>query len=499
MSADIKPSVGGTGEIFTTNRPQQPQNPALPDGWEMILGLEVHAELLTHTKLFSASLNEFGGDPNTNIDPVTLGLPGALPVLNRHAVELAIRTGLALNCTVGRSVFARKNYFYPDMPKGFQISQYDLPINRDGWLELPDGTRIGIERAHLEEDTGKSSHMGGESGRIHDAQYSLIDFNRAGVPLLEIVSRPDLRTADEAKDYVAELRDILVAVGASDGKMEEGSMRVDCNVSVRRIGEGLGTRCEIKNVNSLRSLGRAIDYEARRQIDMIEAGEAVEQETRHWNDGAGRTSTLRSKETATDYRYFPEPDLVAVDPGQEWIDAVRAALPMLPRERRVRLVEATGIGATSAAIIVTRGLDDLVVDAVAAGGDGPRAATHAEHNLGEDAAERLSAANFAALTTMEVSGAVTATQAKTLLGAMLERGVDAHPADIAAELGFEAMDNSELEGLIDGLIADNPNEFQRFCDGDGKVMGFFVGAVMKATQGKADGKAVTAILNSRKP
>mgnify|MGYP001163384577 CR=1 FL=1 len=199
MSDVIKPSVGGTGEVFTTDRPQQPQNPVLPEGWEMVIGLEVHAELSTRTKLFSGSLNEFGGDPNTNIDPVSLGLPGALPVLNRHAVELAIRTGLALNCTVGRSVFARKNYFYPDMPKGYQISQYDLPINRDGWLELPDGTRIGIERAHLEEDTGKSTHMGGESGRIHDAQYSLIDFNRAGVPLLEIVSRPDLRTAEEAK------------------------------------------------------------------------------------------------------------------------------------------------------------------------------------------------------------------------------------------------------------------------------------------------------------
>lgn len=497
-ATEPKPSVGGTGEIFTTDRPQAPRNPALPDGWEMVLGLEVHAELQTVTKLFSGSLNEFGGDPNTNIDPVTLGLPGALPVLNRRAVELAIRVGLALNCTVGRCEFARKNYFYPDMPKGYQISQYDLPINRDGWLELPDGTRVGIERAHLEEDTGKSTHMGGASGRIHDAQYSLIDFNRAGVPLLEIVSRPDLRSADEAKAYVSELRDILVAVGASDGKMEEGSLRVDCNVSVRRIGEPLGTRCEIKNVNSLRSLGRAIDYEARRQIDLIESGEVVEQETRHWNDEAGRTSTLRSKETATDYRYFPEPDLVVVDPDPAWVEEIRASLPPLPRERRLRIIERTGVSADSAAIIVSRGLDELVLGAIGAGGDPGRAATHAEHNLGEDALERLSAATFARLTSMEAGGELTATQAKQVLAAMVERGPEADPAAIAAEMGFEAMDTSELEAIVDGLIADHPEEFRRFCDGDGKIMGFFVGQVMKATRGKADGKTVTAILQSRK-
>ena len=497
-------SVGGTGETFVTNRPQQPQNPAVPDGWEIIIGLEVHAELATHTKLFSGSLNEFGGEPNTNIDPVTLGLPGALPVLNRQAVELAIRTGLALNCTVQRSVFARKNYFYPDMPKGYQISQYDLPINVDGWLEIPAGqdgaaTRIGIERAHLEEDTGKSSHMGGASGRIHDAAYSLIDFNRAGVPLLEIVGRPDLRTADEAKAYVSELRDILVAVGASDGKMEEGSMRVDCNVSVRRIGEGLGTRCEIKNVNTLRGLGRAIDYEARRQIDLINSGEEVQQQTRHWNDDTGRTSTLRSKEEATDYRYFPEPDLVVVDPGPEWIESVRAALPMLPRERRARLVERTEVSARGAAIVVERGLDNLVVAAIEAGGDPNRTITHAEHNLAGDDAGRLTPEGLAALTRLEVEGAVTATQAKTLLAAMVERGPSADPVAIAAELGFEAMKSDELDAIVDRLIAEFPDDWAKFCGGENKVMGFFVGQVMKATQGKADGKAVTAALNARKP
>ncbi len=262
--------------------------------WEIVVGLEVHAELATRTKLFCSAVNQFGGDPNTNIDPLTLGLPGSLPVLNEQAVELAIRVGLALGSTVSPSSFARKNYFYPDLPKDYQISQFDRPINVGGQIELPSGKVIGIERAHLEEDTGKSTHVGG-GGRIHDAGHSTIDYNRAGVPLLEIVGRPDIRNAEEARAYVTELRSILVAVGASDGKMEEGSMRVDCNVSVRRHGDPeLGTRCEIKNVNSLRSLGRAIEYEAARQVDLIESGERVEQQTRHWNEDDGRTHKLRS-------------------------------------------------------------------------------------------------------------------------------------------------------------------------------------------------------------
>ncbi|MEZ5323209.1 MAG: Asp-tRNA(Asn)/Glu-tRNA(Gln) amidotransferase subunit GatB [Microthrixaceae bacterium] len=500
MSGETTPtaSVGGTGEVFTTTRPQQPQNPAVPDGWEIVVGLEVHAELSTRTKLFSASPNRFGGDPNTAIDPVTLGLPGALPVLNRQAVELAIRTGLALNCRVQRSVFARKNYFYPDMPKGYQISQYDLPINADGWLELPDGTRVGIERAHLEEDTGKSTHMGGASGRIHDAAYSLIDFNRAGVPLLEIVGRPDLRTAEEAKAYVSELRAILVTVGASDGKMEEGSMRVDCNVSVRRIGDPLGIRCEIKNVNSLRSLGRAIDYEARRQVDLLQNGEGVAQETRHWNDDTGRTSTLRSKEEATDYRYFPEPDLVVVDPGEEWIERVRAELPMLPRERRKRLVDDHSIAAETAAMVVQRGLDDLVVAAVEAGGDAARAANHAEHNLADHRATTLTPLQLAALTRMEVDGSITATQAKTVLAELLERGPRVTPEAVASEFGFEAMASGESEALVDRLIAEHPDDWAKFCGGEHKVLGFFVGQAMKATGGKADGKSITALLQARR-
>ena len=466
------------------------------DTWEIVVGLEVHAELATKTKLFCSAVNEFGGEPNTNIDPLTLGLPGSLPVLNEQAVELAIRVGLALGSEVSPSSFARKNYFYPDLPKDYQISQFDRPINVGGSLELPSGKVIGIERAHLEEDTGKSTHVGG-GGRIHDAGYSTIDYNRAGVPLLEIVGRPDIRNADEARAYVTELRSILVAVGASDGKMEEGSMRVDCNVSVRRRGDDeLGTRCEIKNVNSLRSLGRAIEYEAARQVDLIEAGERVQQQTRHWNEDDGRTHKLRSKEEADDYRYFPEPDLVELDPGAEWIERVRAAMPVLPAARRHRLAETTGSELEQTALVVERGLDELCLAAIEAGADPVRVLTHAEHNLSDERSLQLDPEQFAELVKMETGGQLTATQAKTVLSEMVEGA--GSPADIAAAHGFEAMDNSELESLVDGLIESNPTEWQRFCEGDAKITGFFVGQVMKATKGQADGKAVTALLNTRK-
>ncbi|MEY3748107.1 MAG: aspartyl/glutamyl-tRNA(Asn/Gln) amidotransferase subunit, partial [Actinomycetota bacterium] len=370
-----------------SNATSAPSNSvALPDGWEMVVGLEVHVELDTKTKLFSASPNRFGDDPNTNIDPVTLGLPGALPVLNRRAVELAIRLGLALNCTVQASTFHRKNYFYPDLPKAYQISQYDQPINVNGYLMLPGDVKIGIERAHLEEDTGKSTHFGGSSGRIHGSDYSLVDFNRAGVPLVEIVSKPDIRNSDQARQYVAELRSILLAVGASDAKMEEGSMRVDVNVSVRRTGEPFGTRCEIKNVNSIRAVGKAIDYEARRQIDVLESGGVIRQETRHWDDAEGRTHTLRTKEDADDYRYFLEPDLVLLDPDTEWVDAIRASLPMLPAERRARLSTITGANKESEAVyvIVERGQDDYIATVADAGGDASRALVYVQQAFAEE-------------------------------------------------------------------------------------------------------------------
>ncbi len=307
-------------------------------GWEMVVGLEVHCELATATKLFCACRNAFGDEPNTNVCPVCLGLPGSLPVLNRQAVELAMRVGLALHCSVEPSIFHRKNYFYPDMPKDYQVSQYDQPLNVGGCLDLPDGSRVGVTRAHMEEDTGKTTHVGGGGGRIHGADHSLVDYNRAGVPLVEIVSEPDIRSSEQAKAYVNELRAILVAIGASDARMEEGSLRIDANVSMRRAGAAeYGTRAEIKNLNSVRSLGRALEYEVRRQVGLLEAGEVVVQETRHWNEDEGRTSSMRSKEEAYDYRYFPEPDLVPLAPSEEWLAGVGAALPALPAERRVPL------------------------------------------------------------------------------------------------------------------------------------------------------------------
>ncbi len=470
------------------------------DGWELVVGLEVHCELATNTKIFCGCANNFGDEPNTNICPVCLGLPGSLPVLNHQAVEFAMRIGQALNCSVQPSIFHRKNYFYPDMPKDYQVSQYDQPINTDGFLDLPDGFRVGIERAHLEEDTGKTQHMG-TSGRIHGADYSLVDYNRAGVPLLEIVSRPDIRSADHAKAYVSELRAIVVATGAADGKLEEGSMRVDANVSVRRPGEPLGTRAEIKNVNSLRSLVRAIEYEANRQIDCLINGERIVQETRHWNEADGRTSSMRSKEEAMDYRYFPEPDLVPLAPSEEWVTAVRNALPKLPADRRAALSAATnGELATSADPIVTivdQGLDDFVLAAVAEGGEARKAINRTANEIvTPENAARIPVPMFAKLLKMESDGALTATQAKQVLAEMLETG-SGDPASISAARGYEAVDASVIESLVDQLIAAHPAEFERLKTGDGKVAGFFVGAAMKSSGGKADGKAVTAVLRAR--
>jgi aspartyl-tRNA(Asn)/glutamyl-tRNA(Gln) amidotransferase subunit B len=470
--------------------------------WELVCGLEVHAELATETKMFSGAPNRFGDEPNTNVDPVTLGLPGTLPVVNRRAVELAATFGCAIGATVQRSVFSRKNYFYPDMPKDFQISQYDQPIVVDGALELPSGHVVGIERAHLEEDTGKSTHVGG-AGRIKGAEFSLVDYNRAGVPLLEIVSRPHVRSAEQARQYVAELRSILVACHVSDGKMEEGSLRVDANVSVRREGtDELRTRCEIKNVNSLRSLVRAIEYEARRQADLHAAGERVVQQTRHWDEADGRTHAMRSKEEADDYRYFPEPDLVPVDLGAERIEELRAALPLLPAQRRHRLAEATGEPVTSEAVVVTveRSQDDQALAAIGLGADPARVLVHVVQNLAVDGGAELAPERLAELVAMEVGGELTATQAKQAL-AELVADPSATAAGVAKAKGFEAMDTGALEAVVDQVITANPNEWAQFCEGDpkvrGKLTGFFVGQIMKATKGQADGKAATALLNQR--
>jgi len=466
--------------------------------WELVIGLEVHCELRTETKLFCGCRNNFGDEPNTNVCPVCLGLPGSLPVINRQAVDYAMRIGAALHCDIRRSIFHRKNYFYPDMPKDYQVSQYDEPINVDGWLELPDGTRIGIERAHMEEDTGKSSHVG-TSGRIHGADFSLVDYNRAGVPLVEIVSRPDIRNAEQARAYVSELRAILVATGASDGKMEEGSLRVDANVSVRSgPDEPYGTRCEIKNMNSLRSLGRAIEYEARRQVDLREAGERIVQETRHWNETEGRTSSMRSKEEAFDYRYFPEPDLVPLDPSDEWQDQVRSGLPVLPAERRRALAELGNVTPADVALLVELELDPLVTRAIQLGADPRTAINRAANEIAAsiDAAGTLDPAAFAKVCSMEASGRLTATQSKQVLAELLAGGGD--PEAIADARGFKPVESGVVEAAVDEAIAADPAAWARYVGGEDKVAGMFVGKIMKATGGQADGKAVTAALQARR-
>ncbi len=473
--------------------------------WEAVIGLEVHCELKTRTKLFCGCRNEFGADPNTNICPTCVGLPGALPVLNRRAVELAMALGAALDCEIRPSTFHRKNYFYPDQAKDYQISQYDEPINVDGALELADGSRVGIVRAHLEEDTGKTVHAG-TSGRIHGADYSLVDYNRSGVPLVEIVSGPDIRSAEAARSYVTELRGILVASGASDGKMEEGSMRVDANVSVRRPGEPFGTRCEIKNLNSVRSVGRAIEFEIARQVDLLEGGDQVVQETRHWDEDAGRTVALRSKEEAYDYRYFLEPDLVPLEPEPDWIRAVRDSIEMLPRARRERLAELLdGEGPLPAsrldqiATVVGLGLDDLVVATVASGVPPALALSRTANEAATDAeaARRLSITSYAGLLRMEAEGSLTSTQAKTVLGDLLA-GKGDDPAALATARGFEAMSADSLATAVAEVVAANPEQWERFRAGGekaDKLVGFFVGQVMRATSGQADAKAVAAELH----
>ena len=469
------------------------------DGYEVVIGLECHAELHTATKIFCGCPNNFGDEPNTNVCPVCLGLPGSLPVLNRQVVELSMRLGVAVHCTVAGSIFHRKNYFYPDMPKDYQVSQYDKPINTGGYLDLPSGLRVGITRAHIEEDTGKSTHAGGD-GRLHGSDYSLVDYNRAGVPLLEIVSEPDLRTADQAREYLSELRAILAATGVSDAKMEEGSLRCDANISVRRPGQPFGTRCEIKNLNSIRSLGRATDYEARRQIVLVNDGESIRQETRHWDETDGRTHTLRVKENSDDYRYFPEPDLVPVVPDAAWLQAVTDALPVLPAARRASLAEALGTTERDETVIVLveRGRDDLVLATVAAGGDATRAAVHLQHNTPPEGAAPLTASALAALTKLEVVGQLTATQAKAVVLELVADGGDGDPVAIAEAKGFQVMDTSALTAAVDAAIAAQPAAWTKFLAGDDKVTGAFVGAVMKATKGQADGKAVTALLQQRR-
>ena len=472
------------------------------DGYEMVVGLEVHCELATATKLFCGCPNAFGDEPNTNVCPVCLGLPGSLPVLNRRAAELAMRIGLALGCEVRPSVFHRKNYFYPDMPKDYQISQYDAPVNVNGRLELPDGSVVRIERAHMEEDTGKTTHVGG-TGRIHGASHSLVDYNRAGVPLVEIVSAPDIGSAEQARAYVTELRGVLVATGASDGRMEEGSLRVDANVSVRPAGSArLGTRCEVKNLNSLRSLVRAIEHEAERQSAILAEGGTVAQQTRHWDEDAGVTHPLRSKEEADDYRYFQEPDLVPLVPDEPLLAAARSGVGLLPADRRRRLAELFGGGAGAVSdqvqTVIELDLDQLVVDAVEAGADARLALARAANEAAArpERARHLDAGSFASLLELESAGTLSATQSKAVLAALLDEGGD--PREIARRLGYEALDASELDRLVDEVIEANPAEWGRYLAGDEKVSGFLLGQVMRNSGGRANGKLVAEAFARRR-
>ena len=475
--------------------------PSLPEEWELVVGLEVHVELATKTKLFCGCENKFSHIPNTLTCPTCVGLPGSLPVMNEKAVEFAMRLGRALGCEIHPSVMARKNYFYPDMAKDFQTTQYDQPTNADGQLALADGTVVGIERAHIEEDAGKTTHVGG-GGRINDATYSLVDYNRAGVPLVEIVSRPDIRTVEHAKAYVSELRDILLAIEVSDAKMEEGSMRVDANVSVRPMGsDELRTRCELKNINSVRSLGRAIEYEARRHVDLYTNGEAPRQETRHWDEEGGRSTAGRSKEDADDYRYFQEPDLVPLAPTSEQIAEIDASMPMLPAARRARLGECSSVADEVIVTVVERGQDGLALGAIEAGADADKVLTRIQNDLAVDDWSAVTSESLAMLIQMETGGDLTATQAKQVLGEMAAGEHGGDPEAIAAAHGFEAMESDELETLVDQLSVDHPDEWSRFVGGDDgdrkKMQGFFTGQIMKATKGQADGRAVAQLLGQK--
>jgi len=482
------------------------------NGWETVIGLEVHCELATGTKLFCGCLNAFGAEPNTYVCPVCLGLPGSLPVLNQRAVEFALRVGEALHCEIpGESIFHRKNYFYPDMPKNYQISQYDEPVCGNGWLMVGE-RRIGIERAHLEEDTGKTSHVGGGGGRIHGADHSLVDYNRAGVPLLEIVSKPDLRSPEEARAYVTELRSVLEAIGVSDVKMEEGSLRVDANISLRPAGtEKLGTRAEIKNMNSLRSLARALEYEAQRQAERLESGEAVIQETRHWDEEAGRTHSLRSKEESHDYRYFPEPDLVPLMPSEEWRERVRSAMPELPSARKARLMSSWGISDVDAGVLVgTAGLADYAEAAVATGspGSGRDVTNWVTGDLlaslkdtgAAPSALALSPAGLAELVRLVADGTLSRPLAKEVLGAALAGEGGGSPAAIVAERGLaQVSDEGSLAAAVQAVLDAHSSEVERYRRGDDKdrkkLRGFFMGKVMAEMKGRGNPQVLNRLLD----
>jgi aspartyl-tRNA(Asn)/glutamyl-tRNA(Gln) amidotransferase subunit B len=471
--------------------------------YEPVIGLEVHVQLLTKAKIFCGCSTRFGDPPNTNVCPVCLGLPGTLPVLNRRAVEMAMRASLALNCTVQeRSRFARKNYFYPDLPKGYQISQYELPLATGGWLDIEvagQRKRIGITRLHLEEDAAKNLH----EGFSQSATKAYIDYNRCGTPLVEIVSEPDIRSSEEAHAYLTALRQIMLYAGVSDVNMEEGSLRCDANVSVRLRGSSeFGTKVEVKNLNSFRFLQKALEYEIERHISVLESGRRLTQETRLWNQAESHTVSMRSKERAHDYRYFPEPDLLPVHVSEAWREEVRRSLPELPEAKRDRFVSSYGITPYDTEVLTaTKALADYFESVVKAGAPGKSAANWMQTELlrrlndsgKEIESSPVSAKCLAELVSLVESGKITAAVGKKVFATMFESGRSA--ADIVAAEGLGAqVSDSAIEAAARDVIAKNPDNVAKYKSGNEGVFKFFVGQVMRATRGQANPQSVNDIL-----
>ena len=470
--------------------------------WEIVIGLEVHAQVTSKSKLFSGASTAFGAEPNTQVSLVDAAMPGMLPVINERAVEQAVRTGLGLNAQINLvSIFDRKNYFYPDLPQGYQISQFLDPVVGKGEIEidLADGTSrtVGITRLHLEQDAGKSIHD-------QDPRKTLIDLNRSGVALMEIVSEPDMRSAEEAGAYVTKLRSILRYLGTCDGNMQEGSLRADVNVSVRRPGCDLGTRCEIKNVNSIRFIREAIDYEARRQIEIIEDGGTIHQETRLFDPDRGETRSMRSKEESHDYRYFPDPDLLPLELEQSWVDAIRESLPELPDQKKHRFMDDYGLSVDDAAQLIAERETAEYFEAVARGRDPKIAANWVTGELfgalnrtdTDLSASKVSADMLGRLVDLIGDGTLSNRLAKEVFEIMFETGDD--PEKIVEERGLKQVtDTGAIEAAVDAAIAAGANQVEQYKGGNEKILGWFVGQVMKATQGKANPQAVNEILRKK--
>ena len=478
--------------------------------YEAVIGLETHCQLSTKTKIFSSSSTSFGAPPNTNIDPVCMGLPGVLPVLNEKVLEYAVKAALALNCQVAPySKFDRKQYFYPDLPKNYQISQYDLPIATNGWLEVelvdtegkPVRKRIGITRLHMEEDAGKLVHAG--SDRLSGSTYSLVDYNRAGVPLVEIVSEPDMRSGQEAAEYAQELRRILRYLGVSDGNMQEGSLRCDVNISVRPVGQQkFGTKVEIKNMNSFNAIQRAIEYEIERQITAIEAGERIIQETRLWEEGSQRTISMRSKEGSSDYRYFPEPDLAPIEVSADQLEKWHSQLPELPAQKRHRYESELGLSAYDARVLTDERQVAEYFEATVAAGANPKQA--ANWIMGDIAAYlnnkklsiveiALKPTNLAELIVLIESGTISGKIAKDILPELLTEGGSAK--ELVERKGLiQISDRGALEAIIEQVVQANPKELEQYRNGKTKLLGFFVGQVIKQTGGRADPKLTNQLI-----